>query len=365
MKLRAERFGAWVRPNDHTLIAVDRHLASALGVADNPLWHDALYSAEPAPLEAHVAVTSRCPVGCNGCYQSATRDGDDVSLDELTHTLDALAREGVFTVAFGGGEPCLRSDLGALATLARARGLVPVVTTSGLGLTPAFAATLCDFAQVNVSHDGVAGGYAAVRGFEGEAIADRAVRTLVAAGIAVGVNHVLTRQNIEHLGATVRHVRALGAREIQLLRYKPAGRAASPEYLARRLSPEQVRGLGAAVRALAEEHSGALSLRIDCALVPLLSEVFDDAAALERFGVFGCEAGRYLTAVRRNGARAGCSFMRDDDLARLRTYASDPPEPCRSCTLRSVCRGGCRVVSEHLSGNFVPDPECPRVRHMR
>jgi hypothetical protein len=33
--------------------------------------------------------------------------------------------------------------------------------------------------------------------------------------------------------------------------------------------------------------------------------------------------------------------------------------------LRSVCRGGCRVVSEHLSGNFVPDPECPRVRHMR
>ena len=82
---------------------------------------------------------------------------------------------------------------------------------------------------MNVSHDGVGGGYLAVRGFAGESIADKAVRMLVDAGVAVGINHVLTRQNVGGLAAMARHARALGAREVQLLRYKPAGRAAKRE----------------------------------------------------------------------------------------------------------------------------------------
>lgn len=376
MRSRPERFGAWARVDDGTLVAVDRVLARRLGVDGGPLWDDALEAPAPAPLEVHVAVTSRCPAGCSGCYQSATREGEDVPLDVLRARLDALAARGVFTVAFGGGEPLLRDDLGALARLARARGLVPVVTTSGLGLTREKAEALRDFAQVNVSHDGVGGGYLAVRGFAGDALADKAVRLLVEAGVAVGVNHVLTRQNVAGLAAMARHARGLGARELQLLRYKPAGRAASPEYLARRLSPAQAAGLGAALQAMAAEHAGALSLRVDCAMVPLLSGALDDAAALARFGVFGCEAGRHLAAVRRDGRVVGCSFgaggageavddgaawVEDASLAALRRYAAAPPEPCASCGLRSVCRGGCRIVSEHLTGGWAPDPECPRV----
>ncbi|MFO0606071.1 MAG: radical SAM protein [Polyangiales bacterium] len=374
MKTRPERFGAWARVDDGTLVAVDRVLARRLGIDGGALWDDAVPAPDPWPLEVHVAVTSRCPAGCGGCYQSATRDGEDVPLAVLTERLDALAARGVFTVAFGGGEPLLRDDLGELARLARARGMVPVVTTSGLGMTREKAEALRDFAQVNVSHDGVAGGYAAVRGFAGESMADRAVRLLAEAGVAVGVNHVLTRQNVDGLAATARHARSLGAREMQLLRYKPAGRAASPEYLARRLTREQVAALGDAVRAVAAEHEGALSVRVDCAMVPLLSGALDDAAALARFGVFGCEAGRHLAALRRDGAVAGCSFgagvsarggveawAEDEALAALRRYAEAPPEPCASCGLRPVCRGGCRIVSEHLTGAWAPDPECPRV----
>jgi len=47
-----------------------------------------------------------------------------------------LRDAGVFTVAFGGGEPSTRDDLDQLAHAARARGITPVLTTSGLGLTP-------------------------------------------------------------------------------------------------------------------------------------------------------------------------------------------------------------------------------------
>ncbi len=377
MRPRPERFGAWVRVDDGTLVAVDRTLARALHVEETPLWDDARPEAPALPLEVHVAVTARCPAGCSGCYQSATRDGDDVPFEELARTLDGLAAMGVFTVAFGGGEPMLRDDLGALATYARGLDLVPVVTTSGIGLTPARARTLGDFAQVNVSHDGVGGGYEAVRGYDGASAADRAARTLLDAGVSVGLNHVLTRQNFAHLADTVRHARALGAREVQVLRYKPAGRAASLDYLARRLTQDQVRALAPALRAIAEEHGEGISIRVDCATVPLLSETLTDAAQLARFGVFGCEAGRHLGAVRRDGSLAGCSFVTREpapaegslaerwesapELERFRASVRERPEPCASCGLRTVCRGGCRIVSEHLTGGFAPDPECPRV----
>lgn len=378
MRSRPERFGAWVRVDDGTLVAIDRTLSRSLSINGGALWDDALNAPVERPLEVHVAVTSRCPAGCEGCYQSATRDGEHVSLEALTATLDALSSMGVFTVAFGGGEPMLRDDLGALATLARARGLVPVVTTSGIGLTREKAHTLGDFAQVNVSHDGVGGGYEAVRGYDGAAAADRALRTLLDAGVLAGVNHVLTRQNFTHLADTARHALALGARELQVLRYKPAGRAASLDYLARRLTLEQRLALAPALQRVAEEHGASLSIRVDCATIPFLSQSLADARALERFGVFGCEAGRHLGAVRRDGSLAGCSFVTEPvdggtegtldarwensrELARFRASVREPAEPCASCHLRSVCRGGCRIVSEHLAGGFAPDPECPRV----
>lgn len=378
MRSRPERFGAWVRIDDGTLVAIDRTLARALHLDGGALWNDALPAPVARPLEVHVAVTARCPAGCSGCYQSATLDGEHVSLDALTSTLDALSAMGVFTVAFGGGEPMLRDDLGALATLARARGLVPVVTTSGIGLTREKTRTLVDFAQVNVSHDGVGGGYEAVRGYDGEAVADRALRTLLDAGVTAGVNHVLTRQNFDHLAATADHARALGARELQVLRYKPAGRAASLDYLARRLTLAQRLALAPSLQRIAETHGEALSIRVDCATIPLLSQTITDARALERFGVFGCEAGRHLGAVRRDGSLAGCSFVTEPvdtgtdgtldarwehsrELGRFRASVAAPAEPCAHCPLRGVCRGGCRIVSEHLAGGFAPDPECPRV----
>ncbi len=356
-RVRAEPFGAWVRLDDDTLVAVDRPLAQRLGVTPRDDDH------APAPLEVHVSVTSRCPATCDGCYQSAHRDGADVPAASLRASLDALAVEGVFTVAFGGGEPLLRDDLGDLAAHARARGLTPVVTTSGLGMTPARAASLRAFAQVNVSHDGVDGGYAAVRGFEGAAVAERAIAMLRAAGVEVGVNHVLTQRNVGGVTAMIERARALGAREIQLLRYKPAGRAASIEYLARRLTPAQCAELGATLRSLADGLDG-FSVRVDCALVPLLAAALPDAATLARFGVFGCEAGGHLGSVRRDGTRAGCSFDDGDaaeGLAAFRAFVAAPPEPCASCPLRAVCRGGCKIVSRHAGLGFAPDPECPRV----
>ena len=193
---------------------------------------------------------------------------------------------------------------------------------------------------------------------------------------------------------TSRRAASLGATEVQLLRYKPQGRARALDYLAKRLSPEQACGLAALLRELAAEHDGRIRVRIDCALVPFLSadlEIASHPELLARWGVLGCEAGDLLGATRVDGRVAPCSFTAPTELhvedlkggwagnaalASFRDYSRAPAEPCASCTLRSVCKGGCKVVSEYASGlrsaagdrrpeglhEWGPDPECPRVR---
>jgi radical SAM protein with 4Fe4S-binding SPASM domain len=384
--VRYEPWGAWVRlESTAAVVAIDRAGVRALGLDGGDTWRD---GAVPSPpLEVHLAVTGRCGAGCRGCYLDARPDGPEPSYEALCGALDAMQEAGVFTVAFGGGEPTTREDLGALAVAARERGLTPVLTTSGLGLSPARVERLRAFAQVNVSYDGAAATYADVRGFDGAAAAESAVRALADAGIRVGVNVVLTRTSFPRLGETLVRARSLGACEAQLLRYKPAGRAAALDYYAHRLSPAQASALGPTLRGLVEtlaalaasDRAPAFGVRIDCALVPFLSadaELSANAGLLTRFGVFGCEAAGALAAVDSSGRVAACSFASpaaldarqlaagyasDAELARWRAHAGHASEPCASCSLAPACKGGCKVVASFVRGAFGPDPECPRV----
>jgi len=58
-------------------------------------------------------------------------------------------------------------------------------------------------------------------------------------------------------------------------------------------------------------------------------------------------------------------YATDGELKAWRTYLDAPPEPCASCAIRGVCKGGCKIVSRFVSGAHGPDPECPRVESYR
>jgi radical SAM protein with 4Fe4S-binding SPASM domain len=383
MRPRPERFGALLSlASPPALVAVDRALARKLGIDGGTLWDGPdpglSVRALTAPTEVHVAVTERCPAGCVGCYADATAHGHEPTFDELCARLDALAQMRVFSVAFGGGEAALREDIGALARHARAVGLSPTMTTSGLGITEARAPDLRAFAQINVSWDGPAELYRGVRGWDGAAAAERAIAHLRAAKIPVGINTVLTQHNFPHLERIARGAEALGAVELQLLRFKPSGRGRL-DYLASRLTPTQVGAFGTTLRTLAESFAPAI--RIDCALVPFLASSGEARAEdLERFAVMGCEAGRSLMTLDAHGGTKPCSFWEADadrpqsparawregpTLERFRDYVAGIPQPCASCDFLTSCRGGCRIVASHAGEAFAPDPECPRVRAHR
>lgn len=331
-----------------------------------------------APTEVHLAVTDRCPARCAGCYLDAGPDRAvrEPGADDLCARLDELAAMGVLEVAFGGGEGLLRSDLLDLLHHARGLGLVPNLTTSGFGLTPALARRLASLVgQVNVSMDGLGPVYQQVRGWDGAALGLQALATLREAGCRVGVNTVITRPllagaALEELG---RQLQARGADEWQWLRYKPVGRGVEAWSA---LAPTAAQALNLWPRALGLEASVGLTLRFDCALVPFLVAHDPPADLVARLGLRGCPGGHSLWARDAAGAWAPCSFAQGapaDQLDRAwrdhpplrawRDRAAAPPAPCASCAWAATCRGGCRAVSAFLVGDpLAPDPECPRVQ---
>ena len=226
MIVRYERWGAWVKLESMpAIVALDREGVRRLGLDGAGAWDDA--APPPPPIEVHLAVTSRCGAGCKGCYLDARPDGIEPPRADLLRALDSMRDAGVFTVAFGGGEPTTRADIDVLAEEARRRGITPVLTTSGAGLGDGKLERLRAFAQVNVSYDGVGAAYGSVRGYDGASQAEAAIAALAKAGMRVGVNVVLTQQTFGALRETLLRAREVGACEAQLLRYKPAGRAAS------------------------------------------------------------------------------------------------------------------------------------------
>ena len=383
-RFRYERFGGiaqleWPR----ALVFVDRRLARRLGHrAPGERW-DGREEGEgilSAPLEAHLQLTNRCAVGCQTCYTGATAAGErnEWGLAQWCRALDALAEAGVFHVALGGGESAQLPWLGEVAAHARRRGVVPNLTTSGL-LDDGELERLADwaplFGQINVSLDGLGDGYRRLRGVDGFAAVDRAIRRLRRATPHLGLNVVLSRATFDQLGELFAYAARHRLADLELLRLKPSGRGARV-YDELRLDDGQHLRLLPTVLEQARRHR--IRVRLDCSLTPFVAAHEPDPALLRRLAVYGCAGGDLLVAARAHGTVSACSFAappagapkvdgltaywaQGDAFAPFRDWA-EAREPCRSCAYLALCRGGCRVVSSHVLGDDrAPDPECPRV----
>ena len=383
---RYEAFGGIVHlERPRALVFVDRDRARRLGYRDEAAWQEDA-SAEAllehtlsAPLEAHLQLTNRCTAGCQGCYTGATPEGarNEWGEAEWRRAIDALAERGVFHLALGGGESAMLPWLGDVARHARARGLVPNLTTSGL-YDDDVLARLCEwaelFGQINVSIDGVGPAYAEVRGFDGFERADRAVVALRRATRHVGINCVVTRKSFDALPELFAYARKRKLREVELLRFKPSGRG-SRVYEELRCTDEQHRALLPTVLGLARRRR--LRVRLDCSYTPMVTHHRVKRRLMQWLAIYGCAGGDLLVGAKASGALTACSFAppveesvaelghyweRADAFGPFRRWREAAAEPCRSCEYLALCRGGCRVVSAHVAGDpAAPDPECPRV----
>jgi radical SAM protein with 4Fe4S-binding SPASM domain len=387
-RARFERFGAIVQLTvPRALVFVDRVMARRIVKLDGEpvAWRESESELGAhvlsAPLEAHLQITNRCGAGCKGCYTGASPEGAprEWGLAEWSRALDALADAGVFHVALGGGESAALPWLGELADHARARGIIPNLTTSGLEGLEGLVAIADRFGQINVSLDGLGPTYAAVRGFDGFARADAAICALRAAKREIGINVVVTRHNFGELDQIFAYAAERRLSEVELLRFKPSGRGARA-YAELRCTDAQHRAFLPTILASARRHR--VRVKVDCSYTPMLAHHQPDRALLAELAVYGCTGGDFLVGAKPDGRLTACSFAspppphndarprvdelaaywsRPDAFGAFRTWR-DAREPCASCTYHDLCRGGCKVVSAHVTGDLAaPDPECPRV----
>ncbi|MDF1663114.1 MAG: radical SAM protein [Planctomycetota bacterium] len=376
-RYRYERFGGILATNSPAMLAyVDRELMKSLGLPDSPLWEEAPREVLSAPTEAHMLITRRCPLQCSHCYTDSSPDaGEDLSFEEVSKRIDSLAAMKVFHLAMGGGEAFLRDDLLDIARYARARGVTPNLTTNGQFMTAALARECAGlFGQINLSVDGVSLGRREPFGEDKTQLAEVAVAHLVDAGVQVGFNVVVTRETYDELDAIAAFAKKNKVCDIELLRYKPAGRG-TQEYLSHRLEPEQRTELFPKVLKLTEKYQ--IPIKLDCSSAPFVCHHSPDKERMEAFDVMGCIGGISLLGADEQGRASACSFYPDEgqDILNLdelwenpesfkefREYPENAAEPCRSCEYLSVCRGGCRAVARFLTGDpWAPDPECPKV----
>jgi radical SAM protein with 4Fe4S-binding SPASM domain len=374
MKYRLESFGGVLALEEPPmLVHVDRDFMRSLGHAESPLWVNAETTGLlTAPLEVHFSVTNACSQKCGHCYMdSGARDEGEMPAGDFRKAVDLLAGMGVFHMALGGGEALERPDFFELASYVRERGMVPNLTTNGHLITEEIAEQCRVFGQVNVSIDDSEALAEATRGSGLLAARVRAVDLLLAAGIKVGINCVVSRVNFDRLTSVFGFAAKRGLTDVEFLRLKPTGRATT-DYFSRRLTPAQNREFYPMIRDLSREYG--VAAKIDCSFVPMFCWHKPDKALMEQFSVYGCEAGNVLLGVRSDGRFAGCSFLSGEEsifdlprlwsgsehLLRLRKWAVQAPEPCRSCDYLEICKGGCRAVSGFVAGDFdAPDPECP------
>src|SRR5690349_103950 len=125
---------------------------------------------EARPILAVWEITLACDLACGHCGSRAGRARpDELTTDEALDLVDQLAELGVFEVVLIGGEAYLRDDWCRIVARIAERGMQPLLTTGGRGLTPARAAeaAAAGLKSASVSIDGGPAVHDRLRGVAG------------------------------------------------------------------------------------------------------------------------------------------------------------------------------------------------------
>ena len=324
-------------------------------------------------------LTYSCPLHCPYC-SNPIRPAEAVELDteEWKRVVHEAAGLGVLQIGFSGGEPLQRKDLESLVQVARQAGLYTNLITSGLGLGRSRATRLLDSGLDNVqisfqaAEEDLANRIAGVRNSHSEKL--RAVEIIKETGLALSLNVVLHRVNIDRLDYIISFAEKLGATRLELANAQYYGWAYRNRSM---LIPTEHQVEAAARIALAARKR----LRGAMEILYVLPDYFTNRPK-------PCMNGwgrRYLT-VNPSGFVLPCptaseipglnfESVRQKSLSWI-WEASDSfnrfrgtdwmPEPCRSCTQRETDFGGCRCQAALLTGDpSNTDPACEFSPHHR
>jgi pyrroloquinoline quinone biosynthesis protein E len=331
-----------------------------------------------APLGLLAELTHRCPLACPYCSNPLALEDRAGEMDSAAwaRVFREAAAMGVLQVHLSGGEPASRRDLIEIVAAASGAGLYTNLITSAIGLDATRLERLkvvgLDHVQLSVQ-DTDAASADHIAGYPGAhprklAFAESVVRL----GLALTINAVIHRANIDRLAELVELAANLGAGRVEIAHAQYYGWALRNRDA---LMPtrEQVERAMIGAEELRARYEGRLVIDL----------VVPDYYARRPKACMGGWGSRSLN-VTPSGRVLPCHAaetipglefwsVRDRPLAEI--WARSPAfeafrgtewmrEPCRSCEMREIDFGGCRCQALAVAGDArATDPACELSPH--
>jgi pyrroloquinoline quinone biosynthesis protein E len=330
----------------------------------------------PRPYTLIAELTYRCPLGCAYCSNPVNAEqGAELPTPQWERVLREAEALGVVHVHFTGGEPLLRNDLETLISTARATGLYTNLVTSGVPLSrerlAGFTSAGLDHLQLSIQGADTDAGVHFARSKAHPRKLDVA-RWAKELGLALTLNVVLHRGNIENVELIIDLALELGAERLELANAQYLGWALANRAALLPSASQIARARFTAARAR-ERLEGTLAV----------SFVLPDyhasrpRACMEGWGrryilvnpgglVLPCHAAHTLPGFTFEDVAGGASLAHVwEHSPALAAFRGEEwmQDPCRSCAHRAADFGGCRCQAYHLTGDAAAaDPACPLSR---
>ena len=355
------------KPNEEKLYFDDSILKSK---DDKPVYR--------GPIIAHLAITNACNMNCEYCsvrnMHSKIRNG--LSTEEYKKIIDKLVNIGVFQIGLTGGEPTTRKDLVELVKYVSDKNVACNLTTNGYIVPEELIIKLKEagLTQVQISLDSykkeVHEKYRTKGSF------DRAMKTaklFKKYGFIVGVDTVVSNNNINDIEEFMNFLEENGFDGLTIIKLKQG-------YLDLETFKEQVPEYNKYAKLIDKicKRNGKLEVTIDCSSVNNLCKTLTKEEE-NKIHSAGCPAGHTLISIAPNGDIYPCAALTNekykignmitDDLEmlwnnniilkNLRGIKNNIKGKCKRCPRLDVCRGGCRGISDSLTGKqYFSDINC-------
>lgn len=320
-------------------------------------------------------LTERCNLSCEHCYLDAKilkeGSGDELNTAEVKKLLDEIAEIGPEAmVVLTGGEPLLRNDIEDLATHATARGLMVVVGSNGLLLTPKRIEQLqnAGVAGIGLSIDSLdPAHHDSFRGRKGAwAKTMASIDACVAAEMPFQIHFSATDETADEIDDMVAFARDAGAMVLNVFFMVCTGRGEKYS----NISPEKYENVLRRVAQAAHTET-KLMVRAKCAphFKRIAMEVDPDwpITSAHGYDAGGCIAATRYARVTPNGNVTPCPYMentvgsvRETSFAEIWNTAPTlkalrAPKlegRCGICEFQKLC-GGCRARPLARDGNMM------------
>lgn len=337
-----------------------------------------------APIRVWLEITSQCNLHCINCFNENHQEfKGDMPLQDILHILQNLNTAGIPQITVTGGEPLIRKDVWTILDFATQLGFGLRFFTNGTTINDTNSMRLATYpiSHIFASIDGI--------GVSNDLLRGKGTFSRIATGIEklakfnrnVTLSVTLHALSLESIRQTFDFAASIGVRSLlirPLLEYRPSSDELK---IAKNELPAFIRQLELASIATGVEYQLNKFPFFENQKAVFYEDRESDIhfSSITGDNQFGCVAGNTVAGIKSNGLAMACGFMpikystdksnsavlhpfiqlwnESENIAFMRKIEAN--SSCQSCSLLSVCGGGCRA-NAILAGNTVTgiDPYC-------